>query len=459
MKVVLGVGPGIQTQEFLDRGPSLWAANRDVVIGAVLERPGQGFDLADWCKKFKQAMPEAQLWLIPGRGDSETPIPNEVDMVVLSLDKVESPAQVQMFCEKELTAHLKRFEGPRTMVAWNDPVGQEPPGSVPTCKTGTFRAVAKMVQDHHLAGVLFATYGPWLDFVGIQTRPELVAEIKEIAKEWRIGSDAAAGSSGSGDAKGPHPGPLPKEERTEPTAARPQGADRWLGYGAGKGAVAEVGGYTNIVWGRDDETCQAAKVAGLKVVLPFEGKDDAIEAVQNGVLETASRHRDVVTAVCWEMPDVRGGPAKVSAFGRRLKETVPGVQLWCNLPWWSEEARNFPLPKEADALVVEIGYVTTPQEVKTTADRGLVERVAKAAGRPVILVWWHGHKESPLGLVPLCRPGTMRALGEVVERNLLKGLILVGYETTPQGTVGIGTSPMLVSEVKEIAEKWGVSRP
>jgi len=53
----------------------------------------------------------------------------------------------------------------------------------------------------------------------------------------------------------------------------------------------------------------------------------------------------------------------------------------------------------------------------------------------------------------------MRALGEVVERNRLKGLILVGYKTTPQGTVGIGTSPMLVSEVKEIAEKWGVSRP
>ena len=262
----------------------------------------------------------------------------------------------------------------------------------------------------------------------------------------------------------PDKAPAPDTPSVREPPVRQQ-LSRWLGYGVSSPAeVKEVADYTNVVWkygGSDpDGIVAAARETGLEVVLVFEC-DSGSEELKEEVIAAARRDPDVVAAVCWEMPYRRGHqPADVARFGRMLKESAPGVQLWCNLSPKGETQR-LPLPAEVDALMVEggIGHVTTPEEVKEKADEVLPERIEKAAGRPVFLIWWHGHGKKPQGLVPECQPGMVRMLGQVTESYGLKGLFLISYGTGSKGSLGIGTSPGMVSEVREIAKGWGVRRP
>jgi len=217
VKVVLGVPPK-SIQEYSTHGLDLWKANRDVVIGGMLIHPDASFDLAAWGRKLKQAAADAQLWLIRGKSESDSPVPEEVDVLVPCLYGFDSPTKVQEFSEKGLPEHLKRVEGRRTVLAWNSWQSSHS-GVVPECQAGTFRAVAHAVQENKLAGAFFVSYGRFGNCIGIQSRPELVAEIKEIAGEWRIAPGATAGSSGNDDEKGPHPSPLPKGEGTKPAPA------------------------------------------------------------------------------------------------------------------------------------------------------------------------------------------------------------------------------------------------
>ena len=247
----------------------------------------------------------------------------------------------------------------------------------------------------------------------------------------------------------------PGKELAPPGAAdRPEPA-RWLGYGSAEaGSVDEIADYTNIVWTGNEATIEAARHAGLRVVIPFEDKGD-LEKVQSRVLSMATAYGDAVVAVCWELPFFSGHtPSEVAAFGQRLKQAAPRVQVWCNCVYGKESLRGIALPKEVDALAVEMGYVTTATAVQAKASRIMQERIAKANGRPVFLIWWHGHRKKPQGIVPECQPGIMRALGNVVDQYGLKGLFVVGYDSGSQGAVGMKTSPMLVSEIRDIAKQW-----
>jgi formylglycine-generating enzyme required for sulfatase activity/serine/threonine protein kinase len=272
----------------------------------------------------------------------------------------------------------------------------------------------------------------------------------------RIGT-TTADTSASGKADG-------GSQMVQPAPSVPP-SGRWLGYGiVDATTVKDVAAYTNILWlsaGADDSVFQAARAAGLKVALVFEckkGKSNWSD-LQMRVLAKTELHRDVVAAVCWEMPDVNNvEPAEVAAFGRKLKDRAPVAKFWCNLVWQGRQSDTFSLPEEVDGLMVELG-LASPEAIVATADRALPKSIARAGKRPVMLVWFHGHSQKPQGLVPECRPGTMRTLGDIVDKYRLKGLFLVSYGTGSRGAVGICTNPTLVEEIKEIGKKWGIEGP
>jgi hypothetical protein len=123
------------------------------------------------------------------------------------------------------------------------------------------------------------------------------------------------------------------------------------------------------------------------------------------------------------------------------------------------KAAQLPIPIEVDALMLEMGHTTTPDAVLKTIEEVLPKRMVRADGRPVHLIWWHGHRQKPEGLVPECQPGMVRTLGQVAETNDLSGIFFISYGTGYHGATGIGTSPGLVSEIREIAARWEIGSP
>ena len=186
------------------------------------------------------------------------------------------------------------------------------------------------------------------------------------------------------------PGDLP-ESGTRAVPVRSQ-ALRQLGYGIGSPKeVREVADYTNVIWlsamgEQPDEVVAAARAAGLGVVLAFEC-DSGSDTLKQLVISITQRNQDVVEAVCWEGVYRSGHqPADLAHFGQVLKETAPGVQLWCNLSS-KKETMHLPIPAEVDALMFEMGYVTTPEAVKAKAQAALPARIERAGKRPVFLIW------------------------------------------------------------------------
>jgi len=113
------------------------------------------------------------------------------------------------------------------------------------------------------------------------------------------------------------------------------------------------------------------------------------------------------------------------------------------------------LPLEMDTLAVECIGAMTPQAVRSFAEAVLPKWIAKAGGRPVVLMPY----ESYGGTVLL---DTFRAYGQVVDDSHLAGAIFIVYgDETFEGTVTRGFCGRLelVDEVREIARQWGVVRP
>jgi hypothetical protein len=244
-----------------------------------------------------------------------------------------------------------------------------------------------------------------------------------------------------------------------PPAASPA---RWLGYLVRQRpaeCLAEIRSYTNVVvdhgWPRyGDELIRAARASGLKVVLIFLGKERS--RVETEGFALARANRDVVSAMCWADPFVAGhSPSDLAAFGRDLKQSVPGIEFWGSFAAQPPGAQpNKSVPEEIDVLMVYFWGVTLSEQVRSQADAMLPVWLAKARGRPVLLSWtsWDS---GPPGLVPRCGPDMLRALGGLVEENGLAGAVFDDYGGgSKPGFVGIDDNPRLVSEIKQIAERW-----
>lgn len=256
---------------------------------------------------------------------------------------------------------------------------------------------------------------------------------------------------------------------------------RWLGYTVRNHptkSIAEIAEYTNIVFDHGwptygDELIKAARMAELRVVLMFHDKAEKELFLKQGMV-MARNNQDVVQAVCWSDPYGSGFQAgDLITFRRTLEERIPGMQLWATFwaSFWADapaKAKLFPVPPCVDVLLIELGGVNLPHQVRATASTAFPYWREKASGRPVLL-YWSGWLYRPQSLVHFTDPGTMYTCAQCAEEHGLAGVIFDDYgtetedrrqRTNPDGwVVGLQTRPQLVAEIKRIAHDVGVGKP
>jgi alpha-L-fucosidase len=195
LKVALSVSNKKQIDKFLEVGLDFVKANRDVVFAIGVDEPPsfgvKSDDIAEFCAKVKRALPGIQFWIILAEQNSHRSyaIPDNVDLLVIKFFGYNNPQDLQRKARESLPIWLKKFNGRPIVLEW-DFWKKNSTGFVPDCQPGTFTALADIVRSNHFAGLLFVSYGPWTsgkqNLIGIESRPELVSEVKSIAKDWGI---------------------------------------------------------------------------------------------------------------------------------------------------------------------------------------------------------------------------------------------------------------------------------
>ena len=195
LQVVLSVSKKRNMDKFLEVGLDFVKANRDVVFAICADEPPpygiKSDEVTAFGVKVKQALPGIQFWiiLVDNKNQQKYVIPSQVDLLVLNYQDCTIPQDLQRRAQDSIPIWLKKFDGRPILLAW-DSWKMNSMGLVPNCQPETFRTFAEFVRSNHLAGVLFSRYGPSTlgnhELIGIQTRPELVSEVKSIAKQWGI---------------------------------------------------------------------------------------------------------------------------------------------------------------------------------------------------------------------------------------------------------------------------------
>ena len=212
LPVVLAVCKKRNMDKFLEVGLDFVKANRDVVFAVCADNPFNSSiksdEVAAFGARVKQALPGIQFWIlmINDKKQQQYTIPSEVDLLVSNYIGCTTPQDVRRKTEEFLSIWLTKSEGRPVLLMW-DCWKQNGTGLVPNCQPDTFRTLAEIVRSNHLAGLNFSCYGPvtWENqkrYIGIESRPELVSEIKSIAKQWGI-APGASGLSGSGAPSSP----------------------------------------------------------------------------------------------------------------------------------------------------------------------------------------------------------------------------------------------------------------
>lgn len=252
-------------------------------------------------------------------------------------------------------------------------------------------------------------------------------------------------------------------------------AQRWIGYCLGSDhvrAMPEVAPYTNVVWDASCEkpgdlsesmrqTNKAARRNHLKMVFGASEQHEIKWFMETGC-DLVKANQDVVAAVCVNSPYFFGvRPQEVAALGRKLKEAAPATKLWVAGDYTAKDALNFPIPDEVDGLVLGSPGWTSPTIVHKRATEAMPGCLAKANGRPVLLLWAALGPERPKrGDVPICEAGTFSAMAKVVDEHHLAGIVISSYEDISYKQLtadGIKTRPELVSEIRQIASQWGIT--
>jgi len=265
------------------------------------------------------------------------------------------------------------------------------------------------------------------------------------------------------------PQPPPATGTQPPAVATAKPSPKWLGYVVCSGdpkSIGEIADHANVVVDRSwrtegDKLINAAREAGLKVVLEFHARD--LSGVEQQLIPLIKPNQDVVHGVCWQEPYYSHfTPADVSALARRMKQAVPGTEFWAG---FVEKPRGsyqtLPVPAEVDLLIVDMFFSSTPEKVRSKSKDALAGWVEKAKGRPVLLQWCSFADEG--GYVPHTKPETFRECEEIVKEYGLSGLVFDSYDAylgsdDENRVAGIQSSPALVSEIQAIAQRWGIPR-
>jgi serine/threonine protein kinase len=280
-----------------------------------------------------------------------------------------------------------------------------------------------------------------------------------------VSAQALARGVAAGEAQVVHRARLP---------AGPEGSPiRWLGfetYGPANVPV-EVAPYTNIVFIRgwlggkwsvegSDGILQAARTAGLTVILAFHSKER--HRIEEPISPVLRKNRDVIAAVCWEEPYYANyRPSDVSEFGQWLRREFPRCEYWVsfvNRPRGREQ--TWPVPADVHVIIVNQYGGITPEAVRSTADELLPNWIDKAKNRPVVLRWVPNSSNygQPDALIN-CEPGTVRMFAQVAKDYGLAGVILSRYgDFWKPSHIGIDARPVVLAETKEVAQNLGFTK-
>lgn len=168
-----------------EKGIPLAIANSDVVIGVMWRGPYYaGFspdDLSAFGKKLHQAAPRMQFWVAfveKPRGNYQTlPVPPEVDVIGVFTYAAPNPEEIRKKSDDVLAAWLKKADGRPVLLGWS--ASGKGTGLVPETKPGTFTAMQEIRDRVGAAGLLLGHIGKNENFVGIDSKPELMREIEE----------------------------------------------------------------------------------------------------------------------------------------------------------------------------------------------------------------------------------------------------------------------------------------
>jgi hypothetical protein len=155
-------------------------------------------DVVNVGRRIKQEHPGVQYWLASMDRAIDQPEPNHVPSIVDAVVVVEpldyTPQAVTAKADEYLPAWHKLAAGRPIIWYWLSGVPGSKGGIVPTTAPGTFRACLDAARRHKLAGLAFDRYGDpkGQERVPIDSRPELVEEIRGIAGE--LGLDASSGA-------------------------------------------------------------------------------------------------------------------------------------------------------------------------------------------------------------------------------------------------------------------------
>jgi hypothetical protein len=246
------------------------------------------------------------------------------------------------------------------------------------------------------------------------------------------------------------------EKHVSPVGSAPR---RFLGgstYGP-PAVVDQIAPYANVLlfYGWLDsgpELLEKAHAAHLPMILMFT--HDRLAEVERRLPPLVEQYHDAILGVCWDEPFAFGQTAEqVAAFGRALKEELPGLQYWIAVVEGGGHQKP-PVPDVVDTIVVNEFFDKTPESVRAKNDRCLPNWVSKANGRPVLLQWscWTAQ---PPGLASKCTPGTVRACFEVAAKYNLGGVLFYRYGSGPNRLDGIETNPSLVDEIRKAATEFG----
>jgi tRNA A-37 threonylcarbamoyl transferase component Bud32 len=194
LALVVSIGDKRKMDRFLEVGLDVLKANRDVVFAVAVSCPQlfhvKPAEVAAFGAEVKRASPGIQFWIC--LLDTKFDIPSTVDTVVLDWIGCATPQEAQRRAEKVLPRQLAKAAGRPVVLAWDCWEGKGS-GLVPKCQPDTLREFGEIAKKQRLAGLIFSSYASakylGRNFAGLQTRPELVAEIKGIARDRGVTGD------------------------------------------------------------------------------------------------------------------------------------------------------------------------------------------------------------------------------------------------------------------------------
>ena len=188
MSVIIELLKKDRLDKFLEVGADIARAYPDVVV-AISVSDVTPQELSEFCVRAKQLLPGVKVLSLMSLDEAPLtyPIPDELDGFVLGCNYTTAEETSRRIKERFPLWSARAGKRP-VLLAWSNS-GTD---NIPQCQPGIYRSLAEFARNHHLAGFIAAFYGPFnigaRGFVPLNSRPELVQEMRDIGKEWGVGT-------------------------------------------------------------------------------------------------------------------------------------------------------------------------------------------------------------------------------------------------------------------------------